>query len=63
MAEEPEVEGYFLDFVIEPLADMLVSLMAWEEEIALSYAKWVVYGILSLIVVVIILYVIRFVRG
>ena len=63
MAEEPEVEGYFLDFVIEPLAEMLVALMAWEEDIALSYATWAVYGIFALIVVVIVLYMIRFVRG
>lgn len=63
MAEETEAEGYFLDYVIEPLADILVSLMGWEEETALQYAKWTVYGIVALFVVVIILYVIRFMRG
>ncbi len=44
MAEEPEPEDeYFLSAIIEPLASMLVTILGWDHEKAVSTAKMVVY--------------------
>lgn len=59
MAEE---NGYFLDFVIEPLAGILKAFGVAEEK-ALKYAKTFVYGVLTIGGIVFVLKIYRFVKG
>jgi len=52
---EEETNGYFLDWLIEPIADMLESFIGWEHEKAVSTIKAIVYLVLIAVVVVTVL--------
>ena len=61
MAEEAG-EGYFLDFVIGPLAGIFEAF-GIEHEKAVKYAKGIVYGGMGIGILVTGLKIYRFIRG
>jgi len=62
MAEEEVEEGYFLDFVIGPLAGIFEAFEI-EHEKAVKYAKGIVYGGIGIGAIVLGLKIYRFIRG
>lgn len=59
---EEIVEGYFLDFVIGPLADIFVAF-GIEHDSAVAYATWIVYGGIAIVAIVLGIKILKFVRG
>lgn len=55
-------EGYFLDFLIGPLASVF-EVLGIEPDKAVKYAKTFIYGGLALIALVAGLRIYRFIRG
>lgn len=47
---EEETNGYFLSWVIEPLAQMLESLLDWDHAKAVAWVKLFVYGSLTALI-------------
>ena len=62
MAEEVTEEGGLLDFLIDPLTELLKTLNVAEED-AKKYATWIVWGGISVIALIAGLKIYRFIRG